>query len=269
MVGVALGAVSLLGGYILHKLSEYQSHEVSYLHLVPKFTSFRQLKEHLRNSPQLKADVLVEGTASKLGNASLYSEKAGLEGAARFVTTTMYTKVYHEESGEWSDLSNTIENVNISLPFKITDARGEYVRVESVHNAGGYRQVLQRVFQEKVLPEKRSMGDYATTVALKEIPNGSLTREYLLVFGTSIAGYGSAVLHNQSIISSGEVVFTPKEVGSSIRGLISRSEMIASTYRFFSMLLFLAGGSLLVLTVTPLLMRALFPREERRQHAIQ
>ena len=268
-MGVVIGAASMLGGFILHKLSVYQSQEVSYLHLVPKFTNFRSLKDHLKSSPGQKADVLVEGSVAKLGSAALYSEKAGMEGAARLVTTTMYTKVYHDESGTWRDLSNTIENVNVSLPFKITDNQGEHVRVHSAHRAGGFRQALQRVYQEKTQPEKRSMGDYATTLTLKETPNGSLTREYLLVFGTSLAGYGSAVLQNQSLFSSGEVVFTPSEVGSSIHSLISRNEMIASAYRFISLVLILAGGSILVISVAPLLLNILVPREERRRPAIE
>ena len=259
--GVVFGASSLIAGYVLHKLSEMRAQEVSYLHLVPQFHDFRQLKEHLKNSPQQKADVLVEGIAEKLGNAGLYSEKAGIDGAARLVTTTTYTKVYHEESRKWRDMANTMENVNISLPFKLEDTAGNFIRVEAVHNAGGFRQILQRVFQEKILPEKRTTGDYATNITLKEIPNGSLTREFLLVFGSTVAGYGNAVLQKQSFLSSGEIVFTPREVSSSIRSLISRNEMIASTFRFFSLVFVIAGGSILLLTVTPVVLQFLYPRK--------
>ena len=166
VVGLVLGASSLLAGYFLRKLADLRVEEVSYLHHVPKFRNFGQLREHLKSSPQQTADVLVEGTAEKLGNAGLYSEKAGLDGAARVVTTTRYSKIYHEETRKWCDMSNTVENVNISLPFKLVDLQGSSIRVESVHAAGGFRQVLQHVYQEKTIPEQRSMGDYATNITL-------------------------------------------------------------------------------------------------------
>ena len=269
IAGVFFGASSLIAGYILHKLSEMRAQEVSYLHLVPQFHDFRQLKEHLKNSPEQKADVLVEGAVKKLGDAGLYSEKAGVDGAARLVTTTTYTKVYHEETQKWRDLSNTMENVRISLPFKLEDTAGNFVRVESVHSAGGFRQILQRVYQEKTLPEKRSTGDYATNITLREIPNGSLTREFLLVFGTTMAGYGSAVLQKQSFLSSGEIVFTPREVSSSIRSLISRNEMVANTLRFFSLVFLLGGGSILLITVTPAIIQFLSDSRRREVPTIE
>ena len=253
MTGALIGGVSLLGGFILRKLSEHRAQEVSYLHQVPQFTDFTALRRHLKSSPGQRADVLVEGRVSKLGDAALASEKSGLEGPARLVTTTTYTKVYNEESGKWREMSNTVENMKASLPFKLEDPGGSSVRVEGVHAAGGFRNLLQRVFQDKRVPEQRSLGDFATNVVtLKEIPNGSLTRDYLLLFNTSLAGFGSAVLQNQSLFSSGDVIFTPSEVDKSIRGLISRNEMIAGVLRVVSVVMLVAGGSVLVFTLTPL-----------------
>ena len=270
LTGVLLGGVSLLGGYILHKVSELRAQEVSYLHQVPQFRDFTALRKHLKSSPGQRADVLVEGRVSRLGDAALLSEKSALEGAARLVTTTTYTKVYNEESGKWHEMSNTVENMNASLPFKLEDALGGAVRVEGVHRAGGFRQLLQRVYQDKRVPEQRSMGDFATNVvALREIPNGSLTRDFLLVFGTPLAGYGSAVLQSQSMFSSGDVIFTPTEVGHSIRGLISKNEMVASAMRFASVILLVAGGSILVFTLTPLVVRLVVRLREERAPAIR
>ena len=130
------------------------------------------------------------------------------------------------------------------------------VRVDSIHTAGGYRQQLQRVFQEKTLPEQRSVGDFATGMTLKEIPNGSLVQEFMLVFGTPLAGYGTASLSKKSLLST-EVVFVPVEVASSVAGLISRNEIIAGTFRFFSFLFLVGGGSLLVLSIAPPLVKSL------------
>ena len=257
-MGVVLGATSLIAGYVLHKLSQMRSQELSYLHHVPQFRDLKQLKDHLRSSPNQRADVLIEGKAEKLDKV-LTSDKSGLEGAAKLLTTTTYSKVYHEESQnpKWRDMSNTIENVNVSVPFKLVDTQGNTVTVQSVHTAGGFRQVLERVWQEKTGPDSRSFGDYATNMTVKEIPNGTLTREFLLVFGTSIGAYGNAVLQNQSYWSGGEVSFTPVEVNSSIHSLISRNEMIVNSLKLFSLVFLVGGGGILFITAVPLLLKFL------------
>ena len=41
----------------------------------------------------------------------------------------LYTcQVHSEDSNKWRDVSNTIENVNVSLPFRLVDAKGNQVR---------------------------------------------------------------------------------------------------------------------------------------------
>ena len=264
IVGVVLGASSLLLGYAIHKAAQMRQEELSYLQHIPRFSNFSYLCDHLRNSPSQRADVLIEGSVEKLNDHTLISEKTGLEGAAKLVTTTTYTKVYQEGSESdsrapiWRDMSNTIENVNISVPFKLVDSKGKSVNVTSVHGAGGFRQVLQRVWQEKILPDSRQMGDYLTNITLREIPNGSLSREFLLVFGTSIGAYGSATLQQkQSGFFTNEeaVSFSPVEVGSSVRALISRNELIVNSMKFVSLVLLVGGGSVLLITVLPLLLK--------------
>ena len=160
----------------------------------------------------------------KLNDSALISEKTVFEGAAKLVTTTTYTKVYQESTesesntAKWRDMSNTIKNVNISVPFKLSDGQGNSVNVSTVHRTGGFHQVLQRVWQEKIDPDSRHMGDYLTNITLREIPNGSLTREFLLVFGTLIGAYGSASLQKSQsgFFIREEVTFSPIEVGTSI-----------------------------------------------------
>lgn len=265
--GVLMGASSLLVGYVLHRLSEMRMEELSYLQHVPKFSDFKKLRNHLSNIPDKTADVLVEGTTKK-SEDTLKSEKAGVEGAAKLVTTTSYKKVYHAQTEKWSDVSNTIENLNISVPFNLVDANGNTIRVQSVHNAGGFRQILERVWQEKVNPESRSIGDHVTNVALQEIPNGSLTREFLLVFGTSMGAYGTASLKDKSLLSSGNIYFTPVEVSSSIQSLLYRNEMIISTLKFFSFVLLVGGGGILLLSAVPLILRTLGYDPDRSQRAV-
>ena len=282
VVGVALGASSLLLGYIIHRAAQMRLEELSYLKHIPRFSNFGGLRDHLRNSPNQRADVLIEGSVEKLNDNVLTSEKTGLEGAAKLVTTTTYTKVYQESSESdrgtareprWRDMSNTIENVNISVPFKLVDSQGNSVNVATVHQAGGFRQVLQPVWQEKVLPDSRHMGDYLTNMTLREIPNGSLTREFLLVFGTSIGAYGNASLQQKQsgFFSNKEaVIFSPVEVGTSIRALISRNELIVNGMKFVSLVFLVGGGSIILITFLPLLLKLLMDddgKEERRLHA--
>ena len=277
MVGIVLGASSLLLGYVIHKAAQMRQEELSYLMHIPRFANFGRLRDHLRNSPSQRADVLIEGSVEKIDNKALTSEKTGLEGAAKLVTTTTYTKVYQESTEsdsrepKWRDMSNTIENVNVSVPFKLVDSQGNSVTVNNVHNSGGFRQVLQRVWQEKVLPDSRQMGDYLTNITLREIPNGSLTREFLLVFGTSIGAYGNATLQQKQagFFSNEETVaFSPVEVGASIRALISRNELIVNSMKFVSLVFLVGGGSIMLITFLPLLLRTVMGdngREERRR----
>ena len=255
--GALVGAASILAGYILNELSQMRSKELSYLHLVPQFTNLKELRNHLATIPDQTADVLVEGVVKKLGSEVQKSEKAGVEGVAKLVTTTSYKKVYHSQSNKWNDVSSTIENLNVSIPFKLEDVKGNSINIQTIHNAGGYRQILNRVWQEKTIPEARSIADHATNITIKEIPNGTLTREFLLLFGTSVGAYGTATLQGNSLISSGTVTFTPTEVSSSIEGLITKNEVIVSTFKFFSVILLVGGGGVLFLSIIPLLRNAL------------
>lgn len=208
----------------------------------------------------------MEGVVKKIGSIeALKSEKAGVEGVAKLVTTTLNKKVYNSTTDKWNDSSNTIENVRISIPFELVDSGGYTVTMQSLHNSDGFRRVLERVWQDKVPPESRSLGDYATSTALKELPNGSHTREFLLVIGASIGAYGKATLQNQSMLSSGTVNFVPIEVSSSIEGLISRNEAVVSVLKFFSMVFMVGGSGILLICVVPLIMRGLgyqFVRDE-------
>jgi len=265
LFGVALGASSLLAGWLLHSLSKSRSEELSYLQEVPKFTDFRQLKDHLNECPGKQAEVLVEGVVKKLGSEALKSENSSVEGAARLVTTTTYRKVFNPSSNKWVDSSSTIENQCVSVPFSLTDKRGNSVSVHSVSKADGFRLVLERVWQKSTPPDSRSIGDYATNLTINEIPNGSLSREFLLLFGSSLGAHGVATLQNQSLLSSGSISLEPSEVSTSIGGLIARNEVIVNVLKFFSMVLVIGGGSVLIFTLAPLVLKAVgVDREESR-----
>jgi hypothetical protein len=265
LFGVVIGASSLLAGYVLHELSNMRSKELSYLQLVPQFSDMTKLRKHLSKCPEQKAEVLVEGVVKKLGPEVLKSEKAGIVGAAKLVTTTLYKKVRDSKTGNWSDYSNTVENQKISIPFQLVDRSGGTVTIASIHNVSGFRQLLERVWQDRVAPESRSIGDFATNAELQEIPDGSLTREFLLTFGTSLGAYGAASLENQSFLSNGEVKFRPYEVSSSIHGLIARNETVISALKFFSVIFLVGGGGILLLSAVPLVLKAFGYTSEQEQ----
>ena len=110
---MAIGATSLFVGYILHQVSQHRSKELSYLQHVTQFTNLHKLKDHLSNCPDQKADVLIEGTVKK-GNETLNTENSGVEGAAKYITTTNYTRIYHPQTEKWNETSSTTENIRIS-----------------------------------------------------------------------------------------------------------------------------------------------------------
>lgn len=254
VAGTVIGIASMVGGYLFRKLLEGTSQKLSEMRHVPRFTNLGELKNHLTACPSQQDNVIVEGVVQKLGNGSLQSEKAGVEGAAHVIATTTSTKVYDDERKRWGERSNAVVNLNIALPFKLVDSNGNYIRVNSVNDAGGFQSVLKLVFQEKTLPEKRSIGDFATGMALSEIPNGSHMQEFVLLFGSPLAGVGTAVLSKQSMFNT-EVIFTPKEVAPSIHELFSRNETMASTYKFLSLLLLFGGGALIVFSLAPVVYR--------------
>ena len=261
LFGALLGTSSLLVGYVLHQLSQTRMREFSYLQHVAQFSDINKLRKHLAVSPENKAEVLFEGTVKKIGKEALKSENSGMEGAAKLVTTTTYKKVYNQASNTWKESSNSIENVCSSVPFTLSDKQGNLLTIQSVKKAGGFRPILERVWQEKTPPDSRSFGDYATNMTVKEIPNGSLMREYLLLFGSPMAAYGIATIENQSYLSSGTVTLVPTEVSSSIHGLISRNEMVVDVLKFFSVFFFVCGGGVLLFCVIPLA-KKLFNKED-------
>lgn len=262
-VGVLLGAGSLLVGYLMSKLAESQGSEVDYLRNVPKYRNLGSLKSDLSKTPSNRADVLIEGIVRQ-GHTSIRSEAAGVSGAAKLVTTTDYVKVYNSETAQWNRHSSTTENSRVSVPFRVVDQAGGSVVVESVHQAGGFRSLLQQVYKDHIKPNQRSIGDFATAITVNETPDGSLKRELMLVFGSSFAGYGQAMLMQQSELKT-DVVFFPSEVSTSIRALISRREMVASGLRFVSLLLLVGGGALILFASLPLLRRMLYPKSSRKR----
>ena len=250
IAGVLLGAGAMFAGYLISKVAESQRNEVDYLSNVPQYRNLGDLKTDLEKLPSQRADVLVEGIVRKQ-TSSLSSKSGGVEGAARLITTTDFTKVYDSQNGVWNNHSSSTENSRLSVPFNLTDPKGGKIVIESVHQAGGFRSLLQQVYQERTKPDHRTIGDFATTLTVNELPNGSLKRELMLLFGTSFAGYGQAMLVVQQ--SSPEVVFLPSEVSTTIHGLLSRKELVVSGLKFLSLVLIVGGGALVIFAAIPFL----------------
>ena len=236
-----VGAVGL--GYLLSRVSAWTAEETEHLKHSPRYYNFSKLNKDLSLDPNgVISNVFVEGTVRKEGfGGGLYSESAGVEGPAKLTTTRNYFKVYNPEKENWTDRSETVINQNLSVPFKLSDRNGNSITIENVHNARNFQGILNLVYQTKTVPEKRTIGDHATNMVLREIPNGSLTREYLLMYGTRFAALGDAV----QISSSGSsfVVFHPQEVSSSISHMISHRELVAQIESIVSIVL-MVGGSI-------------------------
>lgn len=251
--GVLAGAGSLLLGYLFSRLADSRSKDFEHLKNVPRYYNMSELKKDLSASPSQGGTVMIEGIVRKDTDA-LISENAGIEGAARLVTTTNYVRVLRPEKERWDEVSRTTENLKLSVPFKVVDPKGGHVRVESIHQASYFRSLMELVYQDRSIPEQRTIGDYATNITVNEIPNGSLRQEFMLTFGSSMAGYGTARLMKAGLLGS-EVVFHPVEVGKSIHTLLSQQEMIVAGHRLLALVLIVGGSTLVVLAGVPLVRR--------------
>ena len=224
---ILLGGVTLLGSYVCRKILN------SYLYQVPQFRDFKSLTDYLKSSPGREADVLVEGRIGKRAYNSdpgspLISAVTQLEGLVKLVTIT----TYGVEGGETTKLE---ESVYESDDFGLWDSCGGFIHVNSVKNVRGLKQLLQMV------SETRSA-------------RGVLTREYMLLCGTPLAGYGRAVFHKRTVTRV-QVLFTPTEVGSGVQDLHYPNRMKASALKFISLTLLVVGGTILILSVAPPLVR--------------
>lgn len=257
---VLAGAGSLLLGYVISRIADSRSKDYEHLQNVPRYYDMAQLKKDLSSSNGQKRTVMVQGIVRK-DTEALISENVGIEGAARLVTTTNYVRVLRPDKGNWEEVSRTTENLSLSVPFKVADAKGGYVRMESVHKASYFRSLLELVYQDRSVPEQRTLGDYATNMTVSEIPNGSLRQEYMLTFGSSIAGYGTAQLVKTGLLSN-EVLFHPAEVAKSIRSLLSQEELIVAAHRFLAIVLICGGSALVIFAGIPLLRRLMASDDE-------
>ena len=265
ILGVALGVSAVGIGYIFSRVSSWTSQEVDHLRNTPRYYNFSSLREDIsRDATGVRPNILVEGLVRKEGFGGLFSDNAGVEGAAKLVTTTEYVKVHNEQTGNWNEHSETVTNQKLSLPFKLSDRYGNTITVENVHCADNFRSLLQMVHQSKHTPEKRTVGDYATHVRLNEIPTGSLTREYLLLYGSTFAGLGDAM--QMGFGSDSYIIFYPQVVSTSIRSLISQRETVAQIERVVSILLIVGGVSLVVLATFPLVQRWWQSQQQHRDN---
>lgn len=241
-LGILLGVGSLALGYVFSKIGEYGGKEVDRLKNVPRYYDYSKLRNDLSASSNgVLSQVMVQGTARRPpGSPVLYSEDAGIEGAARLVITTNTSKVYNQTKDKWEEKSRSLDNVCLSVPFTLTDPKGNGVTVENIHMSRGFRSILQMVYQFKREPEQRSIGDYAVNMTLSEIPTGSRTKEYMLLYGSMLAGIGDAMQEGGS-----NIVFYPSEVGKSIQSLIYEKEMIVSFSKFMTTVLVLGGCSMI------------------------
>ncbi len=229
-VASIVAAAGFMGGFLLFKHACRIDEEVSSMRKV-QFRDFHELRDHLWNCPGREAKVLVEGKVEKLNNGAI-SENTEIEGAALISSTEIQESVY--EGWSWCKTFRTIVHVNDSVPFKLVDTQGNWIRVESVHRAQQFQGLLRQVFkQEKALPGGLYSKFDDTSVT---VPTFSTMQDNALVFGTNLAGYGRAVLTESSHSGAGgeEITFTPEEVDKTIVNIIKERELKVQFFRKMS-----------------------------------
>ena len=259
-----VGVTSTAIGFLFRNLSDNRAKKTDYLHHTPRFTSFgSELYSYLKKQPIQQAHVLLEGTVEQEGDQKLLSEKAGVGGAGRSITTVQYYKTRNEYTKwKWVDTSRTTENLCLSVPFNLKGRDGYSVRVESAHMSDGFRSMMSVVYEDNATHEGKTLGDYAIDMTVNEIPMGKRVTELMLCCGSPLAGFGMAVAQSKNFLQS-QVVFTPGEVSTSVQALIMKHEIVASIYRFMSWVFFVVAGGAVVFVVAP---RLLGLRHRRRDN---
>lgn len=269
IVGVLLGAGSVAVGYFFSKVAVWFQNEADYLRHAPRYHNFADLERDLANGTTsgFQSRILVEGIVSK-DKTVLFSDKGGIDGAAKLVISTSLRKVLDEESGKWEEKRDTFTNQCLSVPFKLVDRKGSSLTVENVHLASGFRRILQLVYQSKDVPEQRSIGDYATGLTLSEISAGSEMKEYMLLYGATFAGFGDAMQFGIDG-STSRIIFYPTEVGHSIKSMISEREFMVGFNQVLSKL-FTVGGLALIFVASIHLVLKLSRkwRQDRDRHLL-
>lgn len=266
VVGFALGAASTAIGYLFRTLAANRAKKTEYLHHTPRFTSFGgELYSYLKQHPNQEALILLEGTVEQADEQKLYSEKAGVGGAGRSITTVQYYKMRNEYTQwKWVDSSRTTENLCLSVPFNLKGRDGYSVRVDNAHKADGFRSMLSVAYEDSASHEGKSLGDYAIDMTVNEIPMGKRVTELMLYFGSPLAGFGIATVQSKNLVQS-QVVFTPQEVSTSVQALIMKHEVVASICRFLSWVFFVVAGGVVVFAVAPRFLRR---RHRRRDYTL-
>ena len=131
------------------------------------------------------------------------------------------------------------------MPFSLIDSLENSLNIKFVNKAEEFQPILEMVWQDETRPESRSIGDFATNMVLNEIPYGTLTKEYLLVFGSTLGAHGVATLQNRS----GTITLVPTEVSTSINGLIAHKKKNVNTLRFIIVFLLISGVFSLIAVV--------------------
>lgn len=226
MASILLGGVSLLGGYLCRKLS--------HLYQVPHFKDFVSLESHLKNNARARDDVLVEGWVE----SAQFTKDVGLKDAVILqIVKTKPLEISSTERKVWWDI--TTEKMGAMRYCKLWDTYGGHILVKYVSKARGLRELM--------------------ICEIKPLSSSKLKEVYRLPFTTPLAGYGEAVLKQ----ADGPVSFTPIEVGSSIKDL-HYPHMKATALKLISVVLFVAGGTMIVFGVISF-MKRFFQQEHRRE----
>ena len=249
---------------MVHYMYEWAK-KTEYLHHTPRFTSFgSELYSYLQQHPNQQVHVLLEGTVEQADDQKLYSEKEGVGGAGRSVTTVQYYKMRSEYTKwKWVDTSRTTENLCLSVPYNLKGRNGYLVRVESTYLANGFRNLMSVAYEDNVTYEGKALEDYAVDKTVNEIPMGKRVTEPMLHFGSPLTGFGMAAVHSKNFLQS-QVVFTPEEVSTSVQALLMKHEAVTNIYRFISWVFFVVAGGAVLFIVAP---RLFGLRHRRRENA--
>lgn len=176
---------------------------------------------------------MTQGRVEKAFGQTLVSKGTNREGAFRRVTIATYAVKEGKKTTEKEK----------SVIFNLLDFQDSPILVQSVEYTRGLRQLLQEVCETRSVDKSDNM---------------VRTKEYLLLFGTHLVGYGEAYLgkfpearyaaemREPQLVWKSQLRFVPYEVSTNVEKLSYPNKTWDNALKCFSMTLICAGARVII-----------------------
>lgn len=244
--GFGLGAL-YYGSYIFRLGRKHRHKAIEYKN-APRYFDMLSLRSDLSSQQVAQGTkVLVIGTITQHAECVVASQYAEEKGVARRVVTYK-CQLVRNKNNTYDEKNIKVPDEIVSVPCRLADSSAESIRMDSVHKAAKFRSFLKIVHQRRIFRSK----DPPQLIG-REVSNGVLIEEYMLLFGTKMATYGAVRVVTDEFSPHGDVVVTPQELNVSFGALIHGNRLSAEICRLLAIFLWISGCGLFLFGIYPLL----------------